>query len=781
MKGKSKGVHSMRSLIENHVEDFLEILTFEKRFWYEFWQKLPFKPITKNYESYFDDFEALLRSVSRRELTEFSHEFERYREELKDSVPQFVRKHAKDLDLSREDFIIYLIAGPGVKDWVVVDGKSEKVIVVDAFSVWKKGKLDKLSDVVYQAAIHFRHGELAGDYYDKDELFEFLKSEIEKLPNEVFLEEIPKLLDKHVPYYNWTGFYLMDEEGMLVLGPYVGEPTEHVRIPVGRGICGQAAEKKVTFVVQDVTQESNYLSCSPLTKSEIVVPIFKNDGSVFGEIDIDSHYVAPFDERDQKFLEWVARQITVRVVHWNEFERRIKIAYLDSYIAYVLNEILNYNLKFSVELAVYSDWEKVPENLYRFWRIARKLPNASVEKVRIVESIQEQAVLLKSDYGTYLLKYEDLLLHPKDLMLKFIKELSPQVSSKLFEIHYEATRYAQSLLNSQIIIEYALKPDSSLNTIFYAFLTGITAGYSGAFNRAMFFSYSDGKFIFQKALGPRTVEEAHRIWEAIEDIELNMRDFIETVSKEFKSALEIPYEGKMLDFEILSQYADGFVHVLTKDEIPEIATEFDINRDFALMILKNGEKILGMLLADNNFDLKPISQYQINILKELGNLMILVLENKRYVETIKQRAEVDMLTGLKTRRVLEEFLVKASTSSCCIVFLDLNRFKQVNDRFGHEKGDEILRNFGKCINLNIRKEDLAFRYGGDEAVIVLNTTDRVVVERIVNRILDCFENKTGLTFSAGAALYPLEGNMKTVLKKADERCYKSKATGRLEF
>ncbi|ODN29657.1 diguanylate cyclase domain-containing protein [Fervidobacterium thailandense] len=771
----------MRSLIENHVEDFLEILTYEKRFWYEFWQKLPFKPITKNYESFFENFESLLKSVSRNEMTEFSHDFEKYKEELKDSIPQFVRLHARDLELSKEDFIVFLIAGPGIKDWVVVDGKNEKVIVVDVFSVWKKGKLNKLSDVVYQAAIHFRHGETAGDYYDKDELFEFLRSEIAKLPNEVLLEEIPKLLDKHVPYYNWTGFYLMDQEGMLVLGPYVGEPTEHVRIPVGRGICGQAAERKVTFIVQDVTQESNYLSCSPLTKSEIVVPIFRNDGSVYGEIDIDSHYIAPFDDRDRRFLEWVAKQITVRVVHWNEFERRIRIAYLDSYIAYILNQILNYNLKFSVELSVYSDWEKVPENLYRFWKIARKLPNASVERVSIVDSVEEQSVVLKSEHGSYVLKYEDLLMHPKNLMLKLIKELSPEVSSKLFEIHYEATKYAQSLLNSQIIIEYALKPDSSINAILYAFLTGITAGYSGSFNRAMFFSYSDGKFVFQRALGPRTLEEAYKIWEAIEDIELNMRDFIENVSKEFRSALEIPYEGKTVSFELVSEYADGQVHVLTKKEAPEIAKEFDINKDFAIMILRNGDKILGMILADNNFDLKPISHYQMNILKELGNLMILVLENKRYLETMKQKAEVDMLTGLKTRRFLEEFIEQANLESCCVVFLDLNKFKQINDTFGHEKGDEVLRNFGKCINLNIRKDDLAFRYGGDEAVLILKTTDRNIVERIIGRILDCFESRTGLSFSAGAALFPLEGDMKTVLKKADERCYKSKATGRLEF
>jgi GAF domain-containing protein len=95
------------------------------------------------------------------------------------------------------------------------------------------------------------------------------------------LSAVCKLLADNISHYDWVGFYLTEESGKneLVLGPFVGKPTEHVRIPFGKGICGQAAERKVTFVVQDVSKEDNYLSCSPDVRSEIVVPILK-DGEV---------------------------------------------------------------------------------------------------------------------------------------------------------------------------------------------------------------------------------------------------------------------------------------------------------------------------------------------------------------------------------------------------------------------------------------------------------------------------------------------------------------------
>ena len=117
------------------------------------------------------------------------------------------------------------------------------------------------------------------------------------------LREICALLHDGVPHYDWVGFYLVDPQKPreLVLGPFVGEPTVHVRIPFGRGVCGQAAERRETVVVQDVTQEANYLSCSVNVKSEIVLPLMRGE-TVLGELDIDSHAPRAFTDADRKLL-----------------------------------------------------------------------------------------------------------------------------------------------------------------------------------------------------------------------------------------------------------------------------------------------------------------------------------------------------------------------------------------------------------------------------------------------------------------------------------------------
>ncbi len=123
------------------------------------------------------------------------------------------------------------------------------------------------------------------------------------------LKKICQLLDQEIEYFNWTGFYFRNgDKEELVLGPYVGAATDHTVIPFGRGICGQVAVSNETFVVPDVSQEDNYLSCSIDTKAEIVVPIFK-DGKNIGQIDIDSHSLNPFTKEDEALLQWICEEV----------------------------------------------------------------------------------------------------------------------------------------------------------------------------------------------------------------------------------------------------------------------------------------------------------------------------------------------------------------------------------------------------------------------------------------------------------------------------------------
>lgn len=120
------------------------------------------------------------------------------------------------------------------------------------------------------------------------------------------LQRVCILLKEQVPGYDWVGFYFaVPEERRLILGPFEGEPTEHLRIRYGRGICGQAAERETSFRVDDVASQSNYLSCSLKVKSEIVLPVFRH-GKFVAELDLDSHTGSTFTEVDERFLTNVA-------------------------------------------------------------------------------------------------------------------------------------------------------------------------------------------------------------------------------------------------------------------------------------------------------------------------------------------------------------------------------------------------------------------------------------------------------------------------------------------
>jgi len=122
------------------------------------------------------------------------------------------------------------------------------------------------------------------------------------------LREVVELLQQGFEHYSWLGIYLVEGDD-LVLGPWQGpEATEHVRIPVGQGVCGAAAASGQTEIVDDVNADPRYLACFPSTRSEIVVPI-AYEGRIVGEIDIDSDQPGAFGEGDRAFLERVAELI----------------------------------------------------------------------------------------------------------------------------------------------------------------------------------------------------------------------------------------------------------------------------------------------------------------------------------------------------------------------------------------------------------------------------------------------------------------------------------------
>ena len=115
---------------------------------------------------------------------------------------------------------------------------------------------------------------------------------------EIIVHELRRL----VPQFDWVGIYMRQGEELVLTAWDGPEATQHVRIPVGQGICGLAARTGETVVVGDVNADPRYLACFPKTRSEIVVPIYAGN-DVIGEIDIDSEKASAFTDEDRQLLE----------------------------------------------------------------------------------------------------------------------------------------------------------------------------------------------------------------------------------------------------------------------------------------------------------------------------------------------------------------------------------------------------------------------------------------------------------------------------------------------
>lgn len=147
-----------------------------------------------------------------------------------------------------------------------------------------------------------------------DDILRSLQTAIEQAPSHTaaMLQAVTVLRDQ-MPDYSWVGIYLLEGEE-LVLGPFLGKPSPHTRIPLTQGICGAAASHKKTIVVDDVDADPRYLACSLETRSEIVVPILRGS-QVLGELDVDSDKRAAFGAADRELLESIASILARKFPH----------------------------------------------------------------------------------------------------------------------------------------------------------------------------------------------------------------------------------------------------------------------------------------------------------------------------------------------------------------------------------------------------------------------------------------------------------------------------------
>lgn len=360
-------------------------------------------------------------------------------------------------------------------------------------------------------------------------------------------------------------------------------------------------------------------------------------------------------------------------------------------------------------------------------------------------------------------------------------------------------------------ISNAMHKTLALDEILFIILTGVTSHTGLGFNRAMLLLWDSQANLLEGriGIGPDNGDEAKRIWSLIDEQKMGLDDLINSYvetgvtlknSRFSHQVRSLHVSTKEPDGGILSKvFNDGMPFHIKKENMSSLAGDpllSIFNSDeFVIVPLKAKDKSIGLIVADNIFTRRAITNDDIRVLMMFANQAGMAIENSKLYEQMVIKTHKDALTDLWNHGyfqfMFEEELRRAKDqmSYLSLIMLDIDNFKNYNDTWGHQKGDEILVRISKIIMDSSRKVDFCCRYGGEEFAVILPDAAKkdafVIAERIRNNIQQ-FPFSTGnehppqsITVSIGLASFPEDGKTKAeMIRAADAALYNAKREGK---
>lgn len=359
-------------------------------------------------------------------------------------------------------------------------------------------------------------------------------------------------------------------------------------------------------------------------------------------------------------------------------------------------------------------------------------------------------------------------------------------------------------------VSCAMRTTLELNHILYIILTGVTSHTGLGYNRALLFLVNPKTHNLEckMAIGPESGEHANRIWQYIEASHQDLDDLIKAdkiaqvinESSLFKSLkdLKIPLIPET-SYILAAAYQKGKPWHVPPEIISQYANDplfrFFQTQELIIMPLRAKDTVIGLILADNIFTQKPITDDDIKIFSMLSDQAALAIENSRLYEMVVQKSLTDPITDLWNHRFFQEKLVdeiermKQSPGALCLAMIDIDNFKALNDTYGHQHGDKILKELAQVLKDSSREKDLICRYGGEEFAILLRDTNKAKGLEIAERLRKNVESHAfsgvdpqqplHITVSIGLAAYPEDTDSREkFISAADKAMYIAKFSGK---